>query len=201
LIISVATGLALGATDSAVNHVAIWRDEAVLPRADRSAVTQAAEFVSFLLDTGWAWAAVAVLVGWLITRRGGTARNRGGNGVLVPALAGCVALLAATAADYGLNALFDGGPLQASAAGFWLTRSVLLGLPLGAVGALTRRPGPTGVLAGLVVPVGAVLNMALLPPQPDSPMARPAIATVWLTSLLLALLVLVTARRSPQQQQ
>src|SRR4051794_40384968 len=142
MLTAAAAGLALGVTDSAVNHVAVLRGETVLARADRGGWTQAAEFASMILDAGWAWAAVAVLVGWLVARRRG--------GVLVPALAGCVALIVATVADYGVNALLDGGPVQTYAVGFWLGRSVLLGVPLGAVGALTRRPGPVGMLAGLV---------------------------------------------------
>lgn len=193
MITSVAVGLALGATDCVANHVAVWRDESALARADRTPVTQAAEFLSFLLDTGWAWAAAAVLAGWLVARRRG-------RGVVRPALAGCGALLTATVADYGLNAVFDGGPFPAPAATFWLGHSVLLGPLLGAVGALTRHPGTTGILAGLVVPVGAVLNMAVLPPQQDSPMARPATATVWLLSLALTVVVLLRARASPASQ-
>jgi len=44
------------------------------------------------------------------------------------------------------------------------------------------------------------MNMALLPPQQDSPMARPATATVWLLSLVLTLVVLLRARRSPSSR-
>jgi len=145
MLTSVALGLALGATDSAVNHVAVWRDETGLARSGRTPLTQAAEFLSFLLDTGWAWAALAVLAGWLVARR------RGG-GITVPALAGCVALAAATVADYGLNALFDDAALQVPATTFWLSRSVVLGPILGAAGALTRRPDLVGILTGLLVP-------------------------------------------------
>ncbi|MFC7011593.1 hypothetical protein ACFQMH_07670 [Streptomyces viridiviolaceus] len=41
-----------------------------------------------------------------------------------------------------------------------------LGLLLGAVGATIRRPGAVGLLAALTVPVGAALQMVVLPPQP-----------------------------------
>ncbi|MFG2107741.1 transposase [Micromonospora chersina] len=45
---------------------------------------------------------------------------------------------------------------------FWLVASLVSGLPLGAVGASIRRPGPVGILAALVAPVGAALNMVVL---------------------------------------
>lgn len=180
-------GIALGATDSVVNHVANLRGEDVLARSERSGWTQAAEFVGMVLDSAWAWAAVAVLVGWLIARRGA--------GIPASALAGAVVLLSATAVYYGVDVLFDGGGLWHRAMKVWLVCSVVFGPVLGAVGALTRRPGTVGVLAGMVVPVGAVLDMALWPPQQDSPMARPVVGAVWLVAALTTVVVYLRKRK------
>jgi hypothetical protein len=153
----------LGAGASVVNKVPLLLDEVGESRADRSGWSQAAEFVSLVLGSGWVWAATAVAVGWLASRG-----IRPMVGALVGALAGCVTLAAATGVYYGMDLLlredFSWGDVR-----FWWVRSLVLGLPLGAVGATIRRPGPVGVLASLVVPVGAALNMVVLPPPPDSP--------------------------------
>ncbi|NMO53665.1 hypothetical protein HH310_21065 [Actinoplanes sp. TBRC 11911] len=179
-------GIALGATDSVVNHVAGLRGDSVLARSDRGGLTQAAEFLGMVLDAAWAWAAVAVLVGWVIARRGAR--------LPASALAGAVVLLAATAVYYGVDALFDGGGFWHRATKVWLVCAVILGPLLGAVGALTRRPGTVGMLAGMVVPVCAVLNMGLWPPQHDSPMARPVVGAVWLGAALTTAVVFLRGR-------
>lgn len=100
------------------------------------------------------------------------------------ALLGALALIAATAAYY----VTDAFALQETLAGFesdlvvWWTASVLFGTVLGVVGASIRRPGPVGLLAALTVPVGAALQMILMPPRPHMTMT-PAIilaeVTVW----------------------
>ncbi|MGW6982457.1 hypothetical protein ACWGE1_23960 [Streptomyces sp. NPDC054932] len=116
----------------------------------------AAKVLSLLLDSGWAWAALAVAMGWLARR---WARG---------ALAGASALIAATAAYYVMDAFVLDEPLAAfrSDLVLWWTASVLFGTVLGVVGAAIRRPGPIGLLAALTVPVGAALQMILLPPSP-----------------------------------
>jgi hypothetical protein len=77
----------------------------------------------------------------------------------------------------------------------WLVGTLVLGSPLGIVGASIRRPGPIGVLSALVVPVGAVINMALLPPPSESPMAAPIVVTVCTTATAATVVVLVRATR------
>jgi hypothetical protein len=122
-------------------------------------------------------------VGWLVSRSGPAA-------LLRSALAGGLALICATAAYYGTDLLFDGGTWWSSTTRYWLIGSVVLGPPLGAVGALIRRPGVAGTVAALVVPAGAALQMVLLPPPPDSLMAVPVQVTVWLGAALATTLIL-----------
>jgi hypothetical protein len=179
-----AAGAALGGVDSVVNQVPVWLGEVGTARADRGGWSQAAEFASLILDAGWAWAATAVLAGWLVSRpvRPCAAMLRG-------AVAGGLALLFATAVDYGVNALVDGGTWWGTLSRFWLVGSVLLGPPLGCAGALIRRPGLVGTLAALLVPAGAALQMALLPSAPESRMAGPARAIVWVAAAVTTVLI------------
>jgi hypothetical protein len=151
-------GLTLGAVDSVVNHVPVLLGEVGTARAERSGWSQAAEFASLILDAGWAWAATAVLVGWLVSRD-----VRSAVGMLRGALAGGLALVVATTTYYGVDLLFDGGPWWGMAIRYWLIGSACLGPPLGVAGALIRRPGPVGTFAVLLVPAGAALQMVLLP--------------------------------------
>jgi hypothetical protein len=81
----------------------------------------------------------------------------------------------------------QGGSVQM----FWLAGSVLLGPPLGMVGAAIRRPGPVGTLAALVVPAGAALNMVLIPPPADSLVGRPV---TWLVSAAAAMAAVLVVR-------
>lgn len=171
--VTLAAGAALGGGAAVANGVPLLLGEVGEPRADRSGWSQAAEFVSLVLDSGWAWAATAVVVGWLVSDS-----RRPGAAVRIGAVAGCAALVVATAVYYGGELLFNGGAGWGEVR-YWWIRSLVLGLPLGAVGATIRRPGPAGMVAALVVPVGAALNMVLLPPPADSPVAEPVLLTVW----------------------
>ena len=188
LVIGVTAGTALGVVDSVVNHVPVVLGEVGTARAERSGWSQCAEFANLIFDAGWAWAAVAVLAGWLASRHAGEA-----SGSARAALAGGLALVCATTAYYGVDLLFDGGSWWGWVTRYWLIGSVLLGPPLGAVGALIRRPGPVGTLAALVVPVGAALQMALFPPPPDSRMALPVRLSIWIAAAVVAGLI---ARRN-----
>jgi len=69
-------------------------------------------------------------------------------------------LVFATSAYYGVDLLFDGGGWWGMATRYWLIGSVLLGPPLGSIGALIRRRGPAGTIAALLVPADrqALLN-------------------------------------------
>jgi hypothetical protein len=116
----------------------------------------AAKVLSLLLDAGWAWAALAVAMGWLA----GT-WSRG-------AAAGALTLLAATTAYYVMDAFMRDEPLAWywQEMVLWWAASVLFGLLLGAVGAAIRHPGAIGLLAALTVPVGAAVQMIALPSRP-----------------------------------
>lgn len=172
-----AAGVALGAVDSIVNHVPVLLGEDGTARAERGGWSQAAEFASLILDAGWAWAATAVLAGWLVSRNA-----RPVAGMLRGALTGGLTLVAATAAYYSVDVLFDGGGWWGMATRYWLIGSVCFGPLLGAVGALIRRPGPVGTMALALVPVGAALQMVLLPPPPESRMAGPVRLTLWVAA-------------------
>ena len=99
-------------------------------------------------------------------------------------MAGGLALVCATTAYYGTDLLFDGGTWWGWVTRYWLTGGVLFGPPLGVVGALIRRPGVIGTVAALVVPVGAALQMALLPPPSESRMAEPVLWSVWIATFV-----------------
>jgi hypothetical protein len=177
VVIGPTAGMLLGVVDSVVNHVPVVLGEVGTARAERGGWSQAAEFASLLLDAGWAWAATAVLAGWLVSQPA-----RPAPGMARGALAGGLALVCATTTYYGVDLFFDGGNWWAGVTRYWLIGSVLLGPPLGTVGALIRRTGPTGTVAALLVPAGAALQMALLPPPPDSRMAEPVQLSIWIAA-------------------
>jgi hypothetical protein len=134
-------GVALGA---AVGLASSLTNASTLP---------AARFAGYVLNAGWMWAAVAVAAGWFVGTRG-----RG-------ACAGVLALFTTTTAYYGMDSVLRGESLSlywGEMRGWWVV-SVLFGSLLGVVGASIRRPGPTGRLAGLVVPVGAAVEMVWIP--------------------------------------
>jgi len=151
LLIAAAAGVLFGTVTSLVNNVPGMLGEVGQAHSEDSAATWTAIFVSQILDSGWAWAALAFGAGLLIATRPARA-----------AIAGAVALIGATIAYYATDLLF-GIEAYGPVVGFWAVRAVAFGLPLGAAGALARRPGPVGLLAGLVIPVGAAANMLLFP--------------------------------------
>ncbi|MFD1322572.1 hypothetical protein [Micromonospora sonneratiae] len=175
----------LGVVDSVVNHVPIWLGEVGTARAERGGWSQVAEFASLVLDAGWAWAATAVLAGWLVSRR-----TRPAVGTLCGAVAGGLALVFATTAYYGMDVLFDSGAWWDMATRYWLIGSVVLGPALGVAGAMIRRPGLAGTLAALLVPAGAALQMVVLPPPPESLMALPVRLAVWISAVVASVLII-----------
>ena len=68
LVAAAVTGLVLGLGAGFADSVPLMLNEVGEARADRSGWSQAAEFVSLILDSGWAWAATAVLAGFLAGR-------------------------------------------------------------------------------------------------------------------------------------
>jgi hypothetical protein len=101
-----------------------------------------------------------------------------------------LALLATTTSYYIVDSILR----QESFASYWYemrvwwVASVAFGSVLGAVGAAIRCPGLTGLLARLVVPVGAAAEMVWLPRWgntfgPD-PVLESVRSVVWVTSAL-----------------
>lgn len=103
--------------------------------------------LSQLVNAGTVWAGLAVVSGWLVRRP-------------APAVAaGVVALLTACVVHYGVGIAFGMFDLNVWTANLhWLLAAMVVGGPLGLVGAIARRLDPWGVAARLVVPVGAVLE-------------------------------------------
>lgn len=126
-----------------------------------------AKVLSLLLDAGWSWAALAVAAGLLAgTPAGG-------------ALAGPLALVAATATYSTMDHLLVNAGSDVL---IWAVVAVFFGPFLGSTGAAVRRPGLLGLLAALAVPVGAAVQMAVLPPRPHltvTPAIAVAEALVW----------------------
>jgi hypothetical protein len=132
--------------------------------------------ISTMTGAGWAWAALAVAVGWYLgTRHWGAA-------------AGALALTAATATYYALDESLRAEPVLDSDIWIWCVAGLLLGMPLGTVGAYARRAGPLGLLAALTVPAGAAVQMVVLPPGVDGvQVAAEAIWARWLVWLISAI--------------
>ncbi|MGC4864681.1 hypothetical protein ACLQ3B_04500 [Micromonospora sp. DT53] len=103
--------------------------------------------LSQLVNAGTVWAGLAVLSGWLVRRP-------------APAVAaGVIALLTASVVHYSVGIAFGMFDLNVWAANLhWLLAAMVVGGPLGLVGAIARRLDPWGVAARLVVPVGGVLE-------------------------------------------
>lgn len=147
---SLVTGLGFGAATSLVDMLSSPYQELGM-RFVGTVWAKAAKVLSLLMDAGWAWAALAVAMGWFA---GTWVRG---------ALVGALVLAAATAAYYVTDFIVGGENMTMS---FWLGASLLIGPVLGVVGAAVRRPGLLGLFAALTVPVGAAVQMVLLPPRP-----------------------------------
>lgn len=212
-------GAGFGAMTSLVNavshHYADFESEAATISG-----ASPIEIVSVMIDSGWAWAGAAVAVGWLVTRIGENRprvnssrenppktdrprdhpeKNRP-RALAKGAVAGVVALLAATAAYGFVDTVPSGGPYMPESPIWWVA-SVVLGAPLGAVGACAVRPGTVGLLARLVVPVGAAVQMVVLPPGRNERIVVIGQAVVWAMAAVCVGFVVVrflARRRSAQ---
>ena len=156
-------------------------------------VSDVAEVGSLLLDVGWAWAAVALASGWV---GGAGAIGRG-------AVAGIVSLMAATAAYFVMDSLLREESVNGylGEARYWWLASLTLGPLLGAVGASLVRFGVIGLLAGLIVPVGALVQTLFM--QPDlAASSRPerAWALGIVSAAAIACISLVVARFALQRR-
>jgi hypothetical protein len=103
--------------------------------------------LSQLVNAGTVWAGLAVVSGWLVRR------------LASAVAAGVVALLTACVVHYGVGIAFGMFDLNVWAVNLhWLLAAMVVGGPLGLVGAIARRLDPWGIAARLFVPVGAVLE-------------------------------------------
>lgn len=119
-----------------------------------SASAAPTQFVGAVLNSGTAWAGVAVAAGALL--------RRPRPAVVAGWLGGTVGL----GAFYVVAARLHDLPLSAYAPriAFWWAVALVCCAPLGFAGTLLRRPGAVGLLARLVVPVGALAEAVLHPP-------------------------------------
>ena len=140
LVLVAATVLALAALASNATTMSQIEAEANTLLAVRTTISK-------LLNAGTVWAGLAVVSGWLVRRP------------VQAVAAGVAALLVALVVHYGVGlilGMFD--PNVWTENQFYFTASVVLGGPLGLVGAIARRPDLWGVVARLVVPAAAVLE-------------------------------------------
>lgn len=107
--------------------------------------------LSQLVNAGSVWAGLAVGSGWLVRRP------------VSAFAAGVVSLLTACVVHYGVGmvfGMFDSGVWMANR--HWFLAAMVVGGPLGLVGAIGRRLDPWGVAARFAVPAGAVLEPFVL---------------------------------------
>lgn len=144
LVIAAASVLALVSLASNVTTLSQLEGKANTLLAGRLTLSQ-------LVNAGTVWAGLAVVSGWLVRRP-------------VPAVAaGVVALLTACVVHYGVGiafGMFDPDVWTANL--HWLLATMVVGGPLGLVGAIARRLDLWGLAACLVVPAGAVLEPFVL---------------------------------------
>ncbi|WP_243711134.1 hypothetical protein [Actinomadura sp. KC216] len=195
---AVLAGAGFGALTSLVNGVSDHYADFESRQATTGG-TSPVEIASVLLDSGWAWAGAAVAIGWLVTR----ATKNLPVALTHGAVAGVLALLAATGA-YGLTDTIRNEatyPWYESESPLWWVASFVLGAPLGAIGACIKRPGWTGLLARLTVPVGAAAQMIVLPPGRNERITTIGQAVVLTAAAALSGFVIVrflrTERRRP----
>lgn len=169
-------GAGYGAATSLVNALSSPYGELGGPLAG-TVWAGVAKVLSLLMGVGWAWAALAVVMGRVA---GKWARG---------AVAGALGLVAATVAYYVTDSLVLGDPiaLYATELVMWSVAGLVLGAVLGVVGAAIRQPGVIGLLAALTVPVGAAVQVVVAPSRPHLT-ATPAIVVaevvVWAVVVL-----------------
>jgi hypothetical protein len=194
LCVAAVLGAGFGATVSLLNDLSSPYGElgGRLVGAGWTAVTNVAEVGSLILDVGWAWAAVAVAAGWLA------------GAIVRGAVAGAVALMSATAAYYFMDSVLrdESATGYLGEARYWWLASLTLGPVLGAVGAMLVRSGVIGLLAMLIVPVGALVQTLFLQPGLASSSRAAALwALVIVSAAAVATISLGVARFVTQRSQ
>ncbi|MFJ7200210.1 MULTISPECIES: hypothetical protein [unclassified Streptomyces] len=154
-VLGLVTGAGFGAVTSLTNALSSPYSTLGTPLAG-TVWASIAKVLSLLVGLGWAWAALAVVMGRLA--------RTWARGAMTAALA----LMAATGAYYLMDASLRDEPLALywSELLMWWAASVPFGSVLGVVGSAIERPGVTGLLAGLTVPLGGAAQMIALPPRP-----------------------------------
>lgn len=140
LVLAASVALALVSLASNVTTMAQLSAEANTLVAVRSTISK-------LVNSGAVWGGLPILSGWLVRRPGHAVA------------AGIVACLIALVVHYGVGqllGLFD--PAVWTENRHWIGLAVVVGGPLGLIGAAARGVDRLGLLARLVVPVGAVLE-------------------------------------------
>lgn len=149
------------------------------------------QVLSLILDSGWAWASLAVLAGLFARAR------------LLAAIGGLLVLAAATTTYFCMDSVLRSESLASYGTEIvvWWIGSVLLGPLLGMIGAHAGTSGATGLLAKLTVPVGAITQMILIPPgwggievKPSAVVARVLVSVL---AIAVAFRVLSQAGRRP----
>lgn len=150
--------------------------------------------VSKVVNSGTVWGGLPILAGWLVRRpRQAVA-------------AGIVACLVALFVHYGAGRLF--GMFDATVwteNQFWFVLAVVMGGPLGVVGAIARRNDQWGLLAALIVPVAAVLeplylgmfSMPEIMPWPERASSAVSAAVLIAAGTVGAATILIRHRREP----
>lgn len=173
LLVAIALGGVFGVASSASNHLA------------QSPIT-------FLLNAGWAWAAVPVWAGALQRTKLRAA--------LVGPLAGAVAVFG----YYLSDSAFGGTPFEAYwyDVTIWLVGYAVVGSVFALTGFAARSDRLAGLLARSFVPTAAFIEMIVLPRWPvvdAGPGLHIAQAIVWVAALLAVVgftLRYLTARRA-----
>lgn len=140
LVVAAALTLALASWMSNITTVAQLSGEADRLLAFRFTI-------SMLANSGTVWAGLAILSGWFVRRPAQAA---------VAGIVGSELSLAAHYAAGRLSGMFDATIWDENS--FWFLMGLVLGGPLGLIGAAARRSDAWGLFARLVVPVGALIE-------------------------------------------
>lgn len=155
--------------------------------------------LSKLVNSGTVWGGVLILAGWLVRRP------------THAALAGAIAGLVALSVHYGLGLLLDAigpdswvdvyGPSVWCGNWLWFAAALVLGPPLGVLGAAARRRDLWGLAARLVVPVAAVVEPLALGmlTRSDAPSIAAGIVLRVAGLLGVAIVLLRRRRRSDDE--
>lgn len=154
--------------------------------------------LSVLANAGIVWGGLMVLAGWLVAPP-----------LRAALVAGPAAGVLGLAAHYGLGGLTGLMPWESFRDNVpWFVVAAVLGVPLGAVGALARRTDVLGLVARMVVPLGAILEPVVRGWWvPDAGLGAPTVHALQISTGVLVLaglagLVLVVRRwpdRGPGQ--